>query len=71
MIPALRKEGFVVTAPGDHKAGPVEVYEDGLLGRVVGILRAQLSVPHEDNEGEQGGELRRAMGRTFNSVLGK
>eukprot|EP00975_Prorocentrum_lima_P015738 3338792-Prorocentrum_lima.AAC.1 len=71
MISALKKDGFAVTAQGDHKVGPVEVYQDGLLGHVLGLLRAQLSVPPEDNEGGQGGEPRRAMGRTFNSILGK
>eukprot|EP00975_Prorocentrum_lima_P055968 11732629-Prorocentrum_lima.AAC.1 len=34
---------------------PFEVYQDGLLGHVVGLLRAQLPVPHLDSEGERAG----------------
>eukprot|EP00975_Prorocentrum_lima_P031904 6698926-Prorocentrum_lima.AAC.1 len=67
MTQALKKTGFVVTAQGDQQEGPMEVYQDGLLGHVVGLLRSQLSVPHEDTEGEQGGEPRRAMGRNRNA----
>eukprot|EP00975_Prorocentrum_lima_P007604 1631749-Prorocentrum_lima.AAC.1 len=71
MIEALKTDGFVVTAQGEQKAGPMEVYRDGLLGHLVGLLRAQLSVPHDGTEGEQGGEPRRAMGRTFDRIWGK
>eukprot|EP00975_Prorocentrum_lima_P022155 4662012-Prorocentrum_lima.AAC.1 len=71
MIPALKTDGIAVAPQGDHEAGPWEVYQDGLLGHVVGLLRAQLSAPHADTEGEQGGEGRRAMGRTIDSVWGK
>eukprot|EP00975_Prorocentrum_lima_P030110 6316044-Prorocentrum_lima.AAC.1 len=48
VIPALKKEGIVVTPQGEQKQGPDEVYQDGLLGHLVGLLRAQLSVPHQD-----------------------
>eukprot|EP00975_Prorocentrum_lima_P066736 12910917-Prorocentrum_lima.AAC.1 len=64
MIPALRKEAIVVTPQREQD----EVYQDGLLGHLV---RAQLSVPHQDVEGEMAGEGRRAMGRTLNSISGK
>eukprot|EP00975_Prorocentrum_lima_P052142 10921752-Prorocentrum_lima.AAC.1 len=67
----MKTDGFVVTAQGDRRAGPMEVYQDGLLGHVAGLLRAQLSVPHDDTEGEQGGCPRRATGRTFDLVWGK
>eukprot|EP00975_Prorocentrum_lima_P026277 5522977-Prorocentrum_lima.AAC.1 len=70
MTKAIKPNGIVVTAQGDHKDEPMEVYQDGLLAHVVGLLRSQLSVPHEDTEGEQGGEPRRAMGGNCNSVLG-
>eukprot|EP00975_Prorocentrum_lima_P045549 9534063-Prorocentrum_lima.AAC.1 len=49
-------DGFVVSPSGEQQAGPSEVYQDGLLGHLVGLIRAQLSVPHADVEGEQGGE---------------
>eukprot|EP00975_Prorocentrum_lima_P003684 803527-Prorocentrum_lima.AAC.1 len=48
MIVALKTDGFVVTAQGEQKAGRMEVYQDGLLGHLVALLRAQLSVPHDD-----------------------
>eukprot|EP00975_Prorocentrum_lima_P045430 9513139-Prorocentrum_lima.AAC.1 len=63
MTQAMKTTGFVVTAQGDQHEGPLEVYQDGLLGHIVGLLRPQLSVTLEDIEGEQGGEPRRAMGR--------
>eukprot|EP00975_Prorocentrum_lima_P025034 5256193-Prorocentrum_lima.AAC.1 len=62
MIPALKTDGFVVTPQGEHGAGPWEVYHDGLLGQLVGLLRAQLSVNCQCRmltDGEQGGEGRR------------
>eukprot|EP00975_Prorocentrum_lima_P024795 5205072-Prorocentrum_lima.AAC.1 len=43
----------------------------GLMGHLVGLLRAQLSVPHLDVEGETAGEGRRAMGWTITSIWGK
>eukprot|EP00975_Prorocentrum_lima_P064657 12898882-Prorocentrum_lima.AAC.1 len=66
MTQAMKNTGYIVTAQGEQQPGPLEVYQDGLLGHVVGLLRAQFSVPHEDVEGEQGGEPRRAMGRNCN-----
>eukprot|EP00975_Prorocentrum_lima_P060905 12772042-Prorocentrum_lima.AAC.1 len=35
---------------------------------MVGILRSQLQVPHQDNDGESAGECRRAMGRNITSI---
>eukprot|EP00975_Prorocentrum_lima_P049258 10307915-Prorocentrum_lima.AAC.1 len=64
-------DGTVASPLGVQEPGPWEVYEDGLLGYLVGLLRAQLSEPHADTEGEQGGEPSNAMGRTFDSVWGK
>eukprot|EP00975_Prorocentrum_lima_P068498 12921074-Prorocentrum_lima.AAC.1 len=51
MIAALKEDGLGVTQ-GDHEEGPREVYQAGFLGHLVGLLRAQLSVPHLDVEGE-------------------
>eukprot|EP00975_Prorocentrum_lima_P013771 2928472-Prorocentrum_lima.AAC.1 len=34
-----------------HKDEPMGVYQDGLLAHIVGLLRSQLSVPHENIEG--------------------
>eukprot|EP00975_Prorocentrum_lima_P016516 3503101-Prorocentrum_lima.AAC.1 len=71
MTQLWKKGDFVVNAQGEHGEPPVEVYQDGLLAHVVGILRAQVSVPHEDVEGEQGGGSRRSMGRNLKVVTGK
>eukprot|EP00975_Prorocentrum_lima_P053802 11289588-Prorocentrum_lima.AAC.1 len=63
MTELWKKGEVLVNAQGFHVDGPAEVYQDGLLAHVAGILRAQLSVPHEDVTG--GGEPRRAMGRNL------
>eukprot|EP00975_Prorocentrum_lima_P031214 6553138-Prorocentrum_lima.AAC.1 len=47
---------------------PLKMYQYGLLGHLVGLLRAQLSVPHFDSEGETASEGRGAMGRTITSI---
>eukprot|EP00975_Prorocentrum_lima_P056632 11879118-Prorocentrum_lima.AAC.1 len=41
IIPALKNDGTVVTPQGEQQHGPFEVYQDGLLGHMVGLLRAQ------------------------------
>eukprot|EP00975_Prorocentrum_lima_P011827 2517188-Prorocentrum_lima.AAC.1 len=53
---------------GNHRVGPFEVYHDGRLDHLVGILRSQLSVPHDDKEGDTAGEGRRAMGWSISSI---
>eukprot|EP00975_Prorocentrum_lima_P041161 8650130-Prorocentrum_lima.AAC.1 len=61
-------KAFVTKRLGFQQEGPLDVYQDGLLGHMVGILRSQLQVPHQDNDGEAARACRRAMGRNITSI---
>eukprot|EP00975_Prorocentrum_lima_P051720 10833102-Prorocentrum_lima.AAC.1 len=60
-------EGLVSDRHHTQEQGPTIPVPDGLLGRVVGILGAQLAVRHGDVEGED--DTGRAFGGTLSSAI--
>eukprot|EP00975_Prorocentrum_lima_P030164 6327095-Prorocentrum_lima.AAC.1 len=70
MICPLRATSSSGSIPKESWKGSVESYQEGSLAHVIGILRAQLTVPQLDVPGLQVGEPSRVMARNLRGICG-